>query len=148
LTLLKFYSDARKLSSTHQEEKDMAISKINRKSLEPLKQVRLNFSEFRSRQPKCGKFPINLRKIAVDAVVSGIRHGEVASAAGVSLSTLHAWRRAIPCRARELVLVPDRTVTQTPTNQLARMTFGGILIEFPVSAITSSLLREIAGATL
>jgi len=126
----------------------MAISKANQKSLEPLRQVRLNFSEFRSRQPKSSKIPINLRKIAVDAVVCGNRHGEVASAAGVSLSTLHAWRRAIPCRARELVLVPDRTVMATSTNQLARMTFGAVMIELPVSAITSSLLREIAGAAL
>lgn len=126
----------------------MAKSRANQKSLEPLSQVRLNFTEFRNRQPKRGRFPINLRKMAVAAVVSGNMHSEVASAAGISLGTLHAWRRAIPCGIRELIVVPDRIVTPTSTDQLARMTFGAVQIEFPVSAITSRLLLEIAGAKL
>jgi hypothetical protein len=126
----------------------MALGKSNQKSLESLKQVRLNFSEFKNQQPKCNNFPINLRKIAVEAVISGNMHREVAAAAGVASSTLRAWRLANPCPVRELALVPDRTVTSTSMSQLARMTFGAVLIEFPVSAITSSLLREIGGATL
>ena len=110
-------------------------------------QVRVIFSEFKGRRPDRVRIPATLCKLAVEAVNSGISVREVASAAGVSVSAVHAWRKASLPSARELTLVPDPAATPLPSmNHCARMAFGAIVIELPVAAITSSLLREIAAA--
>ena len=112
-----------------------------------LAQVRLIFSEFKGRRPGRVRIPVTLRKLAVEAANSGISVREVAAAAGVSVSAIHAWRQSTICRARELTLVPDAVATPLPsTNHCARMAFGAIVIELPVVAITASLLREIVAA--
>ena len=110
-------------------------------------QVRMIFSEFKSRHPGRVKIPVTLCKLAVEAANSGISVREVAAAAGVSVSAVHAWRKAGVSPARELTLVPDAVAGPVPpTSQCARLMFGAVVLELPVAAITSSLLREIVAA--
>lgn len=110
-------------------------------------QVRAIFSEFRSRHPGRVKIPVTLRQLAIEAVNSGVSVREVASAAGVSVGSVYVWRKAAIYPARELTLIPAAVaIALPPVDHDARMTIGAIVIELPVVAITSSLLREIVAA--
>jgi hypothetical protein len=101
-----------------------------------------------------GGHPESLKKLAVSAVMSGIRYKLVADAAGVSEPSVRNWRKELEANLvpRELKLTEDvKTEARGPMVGLEAMATihfqSGLRIEIPLVALTARFINELRGVS-
>jgi hypothetical protein len=108
------------------------------------------FEEFRRHGNGRGSgYPLELKRLAVQALDVGHTPSEVATAAQISAPSICNWRRAPSCRPpKQLKLVED-PVLQIGTKETASVLFqSGLRIEIPVLALTADLIKTLNGVAL
>jgi hypothetical protein len=97
------------------------------------------------------RYPQWLKNLAVLALKEKIPLGRVAQASGVSPISLRSWSNQLPAPV-ELQVVPDAVAVKASfsnPNPTARIkTRNGFEIEFPLSALTRSLIENLCGGAL
>ena len=115
-----------------------------------IKKIELAFGRYR-RSNDGKRYPAKLKRMALAAVDDGIAGRTVAMAAGVTPKSLRNWRTRdgiVP--PKELRLVPcaesSGSVSSIAAAHMARVTLpSGVAIEFPTSALTTTLIAALNG---